>query len=145
MIQSFTYTLYALLLVFQKGELYWQNYIMWWISAKHNSDKIRARLLGWSKMRKSLKVPSFCSFSHYFDQCEYKKLKNWKKRMSSKIPTFEFKFLQALTNLKNHYHQIWACGYSKLVSWDAWLNGKGISLIRAMQPEKTSKIFVILD
>ena len=36
---------------------------------------VHYRRLGWFKMQKSLKVPSFCSFSHYFDQCEYKKLK----------------------------------------------------------------------
>ena len=31
------------------------------------------------------------------------------------------------------------CGYSKLVSQDAWYNAKGFSSIRASCPEKTSK------
>ena len=31
------------------------------------------------------------------------------------------------------------CGYSKLVSWEAWYNAKGFSPIRASCPEKTSK------
>ena len=56
-------------------------------------------------MQKSLKVPSFCSFSHYFDQCEYEKLKiNLEDLASFKVPTFDSKFLRALTNMKNHYH-----------------------------------------
>ena len=53
-------------------------------------------------MRKSLKVLSFCSFSYHFDGCEYKKTEKFKDRMSSKVPTFEFRFLSALTNLKKH-------------------------------------------
>ena len=37
------------------------------------------------------------------------------------------------------------CGYSKLVSWEAWYNAKGISLIQASCAEKTPKMSPKID
>ena len=41
--------------------------------------------------------------------------------------------------------QTTSCGYSKLVSWEAWYNAKGISLIQASCAEKTPKMSLKID
>ena len=50
-------------------------------------------------------------------------------------PLYRSKF-KVLTNL--------CCGYSKLVSRDAWHNGKGINSIQTLHPEKSPKCGRIL-